>query len=323
MYTIRDFEATDADYAGIVATHNANFPDEPTTVAIAKHNDAQHNQKFLRKRWVVEHESSSGDKEIVADGYAAESTWAYVAGKYRINFNVLPQHQEQGIEQMIYDHILDFLNGRDPKPTILDYFCREDRQFLYDFHLERGYEVVQRENNSALDVRAFDWSKFAGVEEKVVAGGIEMAALPDLQKRFPDWRERFHALEITVDKDMPQPDVATPPALEEWVKDLVHPNFLPDAQFFALDGDQWVGLSTLWKDDALEEKLWVGLTGVLQSHRRKSIATALKLKTIEYAQQYGARIIETENDENNPMYQINVRLGFAPKPSWLTLRKTI
>jgi len=218
--------------------------------------------------------------------------------KYRINFNVLPQHQEKGVEKMVYEHMLSFLNSRDPKPAILDYFAREDRQYLYDFHLERGYEVVQRENNSALDVTAFDWSKFAGVEEKVIERGIEMVALPTLQKRYPDWKERFHALEITVDKDMPQPDKATPPSLEEWAKDLVHPNFLPDAQFFALDGDQWVGLSTLWKDDALEEKLWVGLTGVLQSHRRKSIATALKLKTIRYAERYGARFKRSKSSQD-------------------------
>lgn len=323
MYTIRDFEPTDADYAGIVANHNANLPEEPTTIKIARHNDEQHNPKYLRKRWVVEQDLGGGSKEIVGDGYASESMWSYVPGKYRIDFNVLPQHQEQGIEQMIYDHIIKFLNRRDPKPTKLDYFAREDRQYLLNFHLERGYEVVQRENNSELDVSTFDFSKFEGLEEKVVNSGIEMVALPLLQERSPDWKERFHALETTVDKDMPQPDVATPPGVEEWAKDLVHPNFLPDAQFFALDGDQWVGLSTLWKDDVLEDKLWVGLTGTLRSHRRKGIATALKLKTIEYAQQHGAQRIETENDENNPMYQINVALGFKSKPAWLTLRKTI
>jgi hypothetical protein len=44
---------------------------------------------------------------------------------------------------------------------------------------------------------------------------------------------------------------------------------------------------------------------------------------IAYAQQRGATRIVTNNEENNPMYQINVKLGFKPTPAWLELHKRL
>ena len=72
-----------------------------------------------------------------------------------------------------------------------------------------------------------------------------------------------------------------------------------------------------------QQNLNVGVTGVLPSHRRNGIATALKLKTIQYAIDYGAVTLKTGNEENNPMYDLNMALGFKPKPAWLSLRKTL
>lgn len=79
----------------------------------------------------------------------------------------------------------------------------------------------------------------------------------------------------------------------------------------------------MWINDQTYRRLDTGLTGVIRSHRRRGIATALKLRTIDYAQQHGAMTIETSNEENNPMYQINLKLGFQPKPAWVSYRKSL
>ena len=35
----------------------------------------------------------------------------------------------------------------------------------------------------------------------------------------------------------------------------------------------------------------------------------------------GIEWIETSNEENNPMYQLNFRLGFEPAAAWLDFEK--
>ena len=45
--------------------------------------------------------------------------------------------------------------------------------------------------------------------------------------------------------------------------------------------------------------------------------------SIEFAQAYGAQWIETSNEENNPMLQLNLRLGFQPAPAWLSFEKRL
>jgi len=61
--------------------------------------------------------------------------------------------------------------------------------------------------------------------------------------------------------------------------------------------------------------LETGLTGVDRQYRRRGLATALKCQVIEVAQRLGARRILTSNEENNPMFQLNLRLGFEAQPA--------
>ena len=42
--------------------------------------------------------------------------------------------------------------------------------------------------------------------------------------------------------------------------------------------------------------------------------TAIKIKAIERLLDKGVTDVRTDNEENNPMYKINVALGFTPEP---------
>ena len=35
------------------------------------------------------------------------------------------------------------------------------------------------------------------------------------------------------------------------------------------------------------------------------------------------KFIETDNEENNPMYQINLKLGYEPLPAWVDYEKKL
>ena len=66
-----------------------------------------------------------------------------------------------------------------------------------------------------------------------------------------------------------------------------------------------------------------GHTGVARSHRRKGIATALKVVALESARQLGIKFVVTGNEENNPMLQLNLRLGFRQIHVTRTYQKTL
>ena len=109
--------------------------------------------------------------------------------------------------------------------------------------------------------------------------------------------------------------------------ELVHfSEYSTDAQL-AVDypyGEKYVGstdLHVLPKSDPY--KAWTGSLGVLREYRRKGIATALKIKAFQKLRKKGIKIIRTDNEENNPMYKINVSLGFTPEPYCFEYQKKI
>lgn len=112
--------------------------------------------------------------------------------------------------------------------------------------------------------------------------------------------------------------------IDIWKKRVLKsPTFFPDGWMIATDGKQYVGMSCINLIPADAKKVQTELTGVLPEYRRKGIATALKVLTIKVAKSYGARIIKTDNEENNPMYTLNLKLGFKPKPAWLHFEKKL
>ena len=88
----------------------------------------------------------------------------------------------------------------------------------------------------------------------------------------------------------------------------------------ALDGDEYVGDSMLALNLADPTKLQTDLTDVIRSHRRRGIATALKVHALSKAKTTEAEFVETDNEENNPMFGLNQKLGFKAVPAWIEYR---
>ena len=69
--------------------------------------------------------------------------------------------------------------------------------------------------------------------------------------------------------------------------------------------------------------LYTGLTGVLRSHRRRGVATALKVTALSFAKKRSVKFVKTDNEENNPMYDLNMQLGFKPQPAYVDYEKPL
>ena len=317
MITIRPFNYTESDYAAALAIQNAAWPDEPETVAEWQYRDRTHNPTYFQQRFMVE---SAG--QPVAHARVMETHWSYRPGKYGIWITVHPDHQRQGIGRMIYDHILTTLAARPLPPTMLICSVREDKMHAIRFVKQRGFQSVLRTPSSRLDVTRFDRSQFVPMLDKVKADGIAIYSVAELMTLDPDHRHKIYELDWQCTLDEPMSDAPTKPSFADYCKFFFDtPNFIPEACFIAIDNGEYVGLSALYRNQAQATELNTGFTAVLRSHRRRGIATALKVNAISYAQQHGYQGIKTGNEENNPMFAINQKLGFTPEPAWLDFQK--
>ncbi len=316
MMTIRPFNKTDADYQALCDVSNAVWPDRPSVPQATKESDKRRDPKYYFQRLVVE-----SDGGIVASAIYGESEWTHVPGKFFVIMQVHPDHQRKGIGTALYDHIMGDLAGRGP--TIFESNAREDRQEGMDFLEKRGFKRTMRDQVSELVVADFDPAPFGWTADRMAENGVEIRTVVELEADGVDWKREMWELEHELMQDVPTDDPVTKQPFEQWVKWLTHPGFIPEAHFIAIVDGRFIGVTSLWQSMAEKDKLHTNLTGTVRSQRRKGIATALKVLAIEFAQERGARVIRTDNEENNPMYDLNVRLGFKPVPAWWTYRKEL
>ncbi len=133
---------------------------------------------------------------------------------------------------------------------------------------------------------------------------------------------KLYELEWLIVKDLPNSEPPTKVPFEEFQKVWERTNLVPDAWFVALDKGEYVGSTDVWLSKAEPHLLYVGLTGVVRSHRGRGIATALKLRSVEFARQQGFKEIRTWNESNNKVIlDINDRMGFVRQPAHIEFVK--
>jgi mycothiol synthase len=317
MPEIRKFDWSDEDYRVLVDIANANFPDELDCVELAKHRDNARDQSYMLERVVAE-----VDGEPVGSASFGQSMWTPLPGKYWLYVQVHPDRQRQGYGTAIYDHVIEVLSEHDP--TILDSWTREDKTDAVSFLRSRGYVQVMRGQNSRLTLETFRPGDFSDTVDRVLSSGIRIVPLKELREEDPEWREKLWELDWLLSQDVPEIDEPKKRSFEVYQRQTFDkPTFFPEGFFVALDGDDYVGLSMLEKNLADKTKLQTELTGVVRSHRRRGIATSLKVHALSKARETGVLYVETDNEENNPMYLLNIRLGFEATAGWLHMRNTL
>ena len=315
---IRPFDESDRDYEAAVAIWNALWPDDPSSVEGVRYANRTRDKRYLFRRLMVE---LNGD--IVATAIYREPFWSYAPGKYDIQIRVLPEFQRRGIGSKLYDYIMDRLSELPDKPVNLHSDAREDQPHSVKFLTDRGFEQTQRQPVSRLDVASFDPKPYDQALERFTDSRLIIKSLGVFQSERPDAVRITHEKFWEFFQDVPFFEELTELPLEQFQKELDGPSRLDGGFLLAFDGDEIVGMTSLWKHLGEPGSLNTGLTAVARGHRRRGIATALKVRAIELAQSLGMRVIQTDNEEKNPMYDLNVRMGFKPVPAWLLFRKLL
>ena len=317
MLHIRPFERTVDNYDRVVQLHNAVWPDHLTAVGEWQHLDRTRDPKYFYQRVLVELNG-----QVVGYAIYQEPSWSYKPGKYFVMATVHPDHEGHGVGNALYEHMLAALAPRQPR--VLASTTRENYAKAIRFLEGRGFTQVMRFPISELEVDAFNPAPYQGLSHQLASQGVHVRSIAQLKAMEPQWKQRLHELINEVLEDVPSPDPITMESFEQFDQQRLNsPRFLPEGYFVAMEGERMVGLSALWKNEVDPHKLHTGLTGVRRSHRRRGICTALKVRAIQYAKAYGAKVIETDNEEHNPMFQINLQLGFKAQPAMLEFSKEL
>jgi GNAT superfamily N-acetyltransferase len=188
----------------------------------------------------------------------------------------------------------------------------EDDGPSLSYALTRGFEIVSRESGLELELRDVVPASVAppeGIEITPWDGGSELAA-------------GMYEVAVEAFPDVPgEEDYAIgPPA--EWIAfHLGGPVSPPEATFVALAEGAVVGYAKLRISPARPGTGTHGFTGVKRAWRSRGIAGALKRAQIAWAIEAGLERLETGNEvRNEPIRQLNERLGYRPVPGRILLR---
>ncbi len=318
MIAIRPFNPVEEEYVAMAETQKACWPEYDFEPERIRARDRTRGTELFFARYTL-----FWNEGRVGLGAIYEPREGYAPGRYIIDILVRPPARRRGLGSAFYRFALKELAGLEPRPVRLGSQTREDQTEALAFLTRRGFSQVLRYPRSILETAAFDPDRFSPAVNQVADAGIRITTLADLMAADPDALRKFWELsEIQIMRDVPFAGEYRPRSYDTYASQFQENTRLtPETIFVALDGDRFVGMSGVFADSA-GSPLWLtGLTGVLRDYRRRKIALALKVAAIENARRAGAARIETDNEENNPMYALNMILGFQPQPAWVELER--
>lgn len=169
-----------------------------------------------------------------------------------------------------------------------------------------GYKSEMKNQVTCLDLK--------GIEFEAPKTDLEIVDYLQYRERNPEgFAQEAYQLEQDLLEDVPMPEKYESEPFESWWAHFNREEVKFEYMFLALDGERPVGLSQIRPNSVDPTLALTGLTGVRREYRRRGLATALKLAAMSNAKALGVKSLYTDNEENNPMLQLNYRLGFEPK----------
>lgn len=309
MLQFRPFQRTDEDYAALVRVFNVIWPDRPTTLEAERFSDETRDPSKFFERFLVSEEGKD-----IGFATAAESSWSHREGKYFVGIEFAPGLQGH------FHEALEFLKSRiaDRGFNHLVFWTRSDKLKQIENYRSIGCENTQRQPITELDLPSFEPAQWRNSIEQFKESGYVMLTHAEMNDAGHDWRPDHYSLECEIWKDVPYTDTITMRPFEEWLKSYEgSPDYRADLNYVAFDGSRMVGMSHVFRDAGSPTRLFTGLTGVDREYRRKGVATALKVACLTRCKELGYQVVETDNEEKNPMLDLNVALGFRKVFEWM------
>ncbi|MEM7125515.1 MAG: GNAT family N-acetyltransferase [Chloroflexota bacterium] len=315
---IRPFNDTDEDYIAWIDLSLAINPEVHLTVELLREDVRDCRAQNHEARFLGE-----VDDQVIAFGMNWQPSRKPDA-PYEFSFSIHPEYRAGNVPQKMHDHLLTLIERENPS-TIASY-PKENEPFRKELLEASGFDVKMRFPESRLSVEQVDLATYEELMDKLQQQGIEFVTLTDVMETDSEWQRNVWQMFSIIERDIPSAEPEEPTSFEEYSEYYTEELFRPDSWIIAVDSGltgaaKYVGMCVVNIMPTKPKSLYAGITGVIPSHRRRKIATVLKINSVKYAQKHGYEYIETDNEENNPMYDLNMQLGFEPLPAVLYYRK--
>lgn len=317
---ITPFQYTDEAYAALIELRCTIEPGEQLTVELLRKED----QELSAGNQVIRVVGEINQHIIAKGSYWFSKTSADEPVQF--DYSVHPDFQEGPIPSQMHNYLLSELDVSKAEAIVSE--AKENETYRTRLLEESKFELKLRFPRSQLDVSSLEPGKFLDLMSGFEQQEIEYTKLTNVMEMDPNWQRNVWGMFTVIEGDVPAPESPEITPFEEYANNYEGESFRPDSWTIAMDTTRgetprYVGMSVVNIMPTRPDTLYAGITGVLPSHRRRGIATILKVGSIQYAREQGYRYIYTDNEEDNPMYTLNLKLGFEPLPAWVYYKKQI
>ena len=316
MIQIKNFNETNEEFKELARIDNLVNHDSISHPDDDKREWNIRDKNIIRNRLLLYKDNTLIGVLYYSQGRAENSKTAF----YTLNLD--PDYNNQGFRKLLFDKLLIEVKAFNCNLVHTSIYEHPNYSEHKKLLVKEGFKLVQTNREYSCDIRKIDIKKYRNLIRKLEKNGIKFydskEEMLNNDKKFPNHFKKLENLEWILEKDIPIPDGIkhTRMPFNHWQKvclDFYNNSYGVD--IVAVKNKEYIGSTYLEVYPKAEpHKAWTGHLGVVRKFRRQGIATALKIKAIEKLLHKGVTEIRTDNEENNPMYKINIELGFEPVP---------
>ena len=231
--------------------------------------------------------------------------------RYRLNLMVIPEWGRQGVGNAVFAKLEEDLV--DMSAVSIQARVRSDQRGALAFAHRNGFSEVHRMEGMTLSVGDIDLTRFTPLSERLNRQEVVFVSLADEQRSESDWVSRLFDLHKMALESWPNDDPTRPneclskEVFADSIRDTVTQ---PKKLFLAKVGGAYVG--------------YCGELGtaVHPGFRRRGIATALKVKFVNFAKKHGVEVLFTSS-ANPAIIAMNRNLGYRTQETEVRLIKSL
>lgn len=291
-------------------------PDQTTTVQELRDQDGTMppDSNFERQLFI-----SNG--EVIAASNTMQGFWTPEKGLYMISVK-LGENAPDELCQFMLDQLTERVKVHGA--TKINIWIPTVHESMVRAIESSGYTFDQANPESMLELEKLDLSQFQEAIDSLMSSDLRVISLQDLLAEDPEnGMRRYHELDIRLSQDIPLPWEFSGEPFESFEKGFMLESHTFDTIQVVLDGEKLIGTSMLFRNRHNPIYFLTGLTGVDREYRRRGIAKAIKAMNFNLAKEKGGKFLFCDNEEKNPMLQLNYQLGFKPYWVWNSYTKEI